>query len=67
VFPSLEQAGHQLFAPLGPGATTPCTTNGPGERLVAQEMPPPPKPGPEHEVFKLDEGTWDAAVEMTTE
>jgi len=26
--------------------------------------PPLPKPGPEHAVFKLDEGTWDAAVEM---
>jgi hypothetical protein len=28
---------------------------------VAQEMP---KPGPEHEVLKLDVGTWDAVVEM---
>jgi hypothetical protein len=25
---------------------------------------PPPKPGPEHEVFKKDVGTWDATVEM---
>jgi hypothetical protein len=45
-------------------ATARFTTHGPGERLVAQEMPQPPKPGPEHEVFKMDEGTWDATVEM---
>jgi hypothetical protein len=31
----------------------------------AQDMPALPKPGPEQEVFKLDEGTWDAVVEMT--
>ena len=31
----------------------------------AQEMPAPPKPGPEHELFKMDAGTWDAVVEMT--
>jgi hypothetical protein len=31
----------------------------------AQEMPPVPKPGPEHELFKNDAGTWDAVVEMT--
>jgi hypothetical protein len=30
----------------------------------AQEMPPVPKPGPEHELFKTDAGTWDAVVEM---
>ena len=30
----------------------------------AQEMPPMPKPGPEHALFKEDEGTWDAAVEI---
>lgn len=32
--------------------------------LVAQEMPPMPKPGPEHQIFKEDAGTWDAAVEV---
>lgn len=33
---------------------------------IAQQGPPPmPKPGPEHEVFKMDVGTWDAVVEMT--
>ena len=32
--------------------------------VVAQEMPPMPKPGPEHAVFKMDVGTWDATVEM---
>lgn len=30
-----------------------------------QEMPPMPKPGPEHAVLKMDVGTWDAVVEMT--
>ena len=32
---------------------------------AAQQMPPMPKPGPEHEIYKLDVGTWDAVVEMT--
>jgi hypothetical protein len=31
---------------------------------AGQDMPPMPKPGPEHAVFKQDEGTWDATVEM---
>jgi hypothetical protein len=26
--------------------------------------PPLPKPGPEHQILKQDEGTWDATVEM---
>jgi len=30
---------------------------------LAQEMPMP-KPGPEHKVLAMDEGTWDATVEM---
>jgi hypothetical protein len=30
---------------------------------AAQDMPPMPRPGPEHEVLKLDVGTWDAVVE----
>ena len=30
----------------------------------AQEMPMP-TPGPEHAVLKMDEGTWDAVVELT--
>jgi hypothetical protein len=30
---------------------------------VAQEMPMP-KPGPEHNLFEMDAGTWDASVEM---
>lgn len=29
------------------------------------QMPPMPKPGPEHEVLKMDVGTWDAVVEVT--
>lgn len=32
---------------------------------VAQEGPPLPKPGPEHEVLKNQVGTWDATVEIT--
>jgi uncharacterized protein DUF1579 len=31
---------------------------------LAQEMPPLPKPGPEHEVLKQEVGTWDCVVEM---
>jgi uncharacterized protein DUF1579 len=30
----------------------------------AQEGPPMPTPGPEHELLKKDVGTWDATVEM---
>jgi uncharacterized protein DUF1579 len=30
---------------------------------AAGEAPPMPKPGPEHELFKQDAGTWDATVE----
>ena len=30
-----------------------------------QEMPPMPKPGPEHALLKQDVGTWDAVVEVT--
>ena len=33
---------------------------------AAQDGPPPmPKPGPEHALFKMDAGTWDATVEVT--
>jgi Protein of unknown function (DUF1579) len=32
---------------------------------AAQEMPPMPKPGPEHELLKMEEGTWDAVIEMS--
>ena len=32
--------------------------------MAAQQMPPMPKPGPEHEIFKMDAGTWDAVVEF---
>jgi hypothetical protein len=30
----------------------------------AQDTPPMPKPGPEHELLKRDVGVWDATVEM---
>lgn len=33
----------------------------------AEGMPPLPKPGPEHEIFKEDAGTWDAVVESYME
>jgi hypothetical protein len=36
--------------------------------LAAQsggQMPPIPKPGPEHALLKMDVGTWDAVVEIT--
>lgn len=32
----------------------------------AQEMPPMPTPGPAHELFKAEAGTWDATIEMNT-
>jgi hypothetical protein len=33
-------------------------------RAQAEQMPPMPKPGPEHALLKMDEGTWDAVVEV---
>ena len=33
---------------------------------MAQDAPPMPKPGPEHEVLKADVGTWNAKIEMVT-
>ncbi len=30
--------------------------------VSAQDMP---KPGPEHQMFTMDEGTWDAVIEMS--
>jgi len=33
--------------------------------VVSAQAPPTPKPGPEHDVLKMDEGTWDAVVEFT--
>ena len=32
---------------------------------AGQQPPPTPQPGPEHELFKRDAGTWDAVVEVT--
>jgi hypothetical protein len=32
---------------------------------AAQQPPPMPKPGPEHQVLAMDEGTWDAVIEFT--
>ena len=35
-------------------------------KIAAPQMPPLPKPGPEHAVFKDVAGTWDAKVETFT-
>jgi hypothetical protein len=40
---------------------------GPTVSTFAQDQPPPPKPGPEHELLKQDVGTWDATVELFVE
>ncbi len=32
----------------------------------SQQAPPMPKPGPEHDILKMDLGTWNAVVEFTT-
>lgn len=32
--------------------------------VEARQAPPMPKPGPEHELLKMDVGTWDAVVEF---
>jgi Protein of unknown function (DUF1579) len=32
--------------------------------VALAQMPPAPKPGPEHEMLKRDVGVWDATVEM---
>jgi hypothetical protein len=34
---------------------------------IAQQAPPQPKPGPEHELLKSLEGTWDAQITMPGE
>jgi hypothetical protein len=57
----LTASATLLFVPITP----PLDLRAPAEAVAAQEMPPVPKPGPEHELFKLDEGTWDATVEIT--
>lgn len=33
---------------------------------LAQDMPPLPKPGPEHKLLESEAGTWDATIEMNT-
>ena len=33
--------------------------------VAAHGQPPVPKPGPEHQLFKMDEGVWDATVEIS--
>ncbi len=45
---------------LGVGLSCAVSTG----RAWAQDMPPVPKPGPEHEILKMDVGSWDAVVEM---
>lgn len=36
-----------------------------GPVAMASGQPPPPTPGPEHEILKREAGTWDAVVEFT--
>jgi hypothetical protein len=36
----------------------------PAVPALAQDMPPVPKPGPEHQLLKDDEGTWAASLEI---
>jgi hypothetical protein len=35
-----------------------------GAHSGGRQEPPMPKPGPEHAILKMDEGTWDATVEV---
>ncbi len=44
--------------PSKPAAKSPAQSQ-------ASQMPPMPKPGPEHDILKKDVGSWDATVEMT--
>ncbi len=41
-----------------------CLAMGWGSAAGAQDMPPMPKPGPEHAVLAQDVGTWDAVVTL---
>jgi hypothetical protein len=52
------RTGIALFAAALMAASSPAA--------FAQDMPPMPKPGPEHEVLKTEAGTWDATIEMET-
>ena len=36
-----------------------------GPIASAAQAPPVPKPGPEHELLKMDAGVWDATVEVS--
>jgi hypothetical protein len=36
----------------------------PAAAQTGAQTPPMPKPGPEHAILKMDEGTWDAVVEF---
>lgn len=54
--PRLVAAAAAVLVLIG---TSPVRSQGGGQ------PPPMPKPGPEHEVFKMDVGTWDATVEFT--
>jgi hypothetical protein len=51
---------HRLLLTLAAGAVL-------SGAAVAQDMPPLPKPGPEHKVLEMDAGTWEATVETFTE
>lgn len=54
-----------LFRSIPLGIALVVLTAGPlAAQSGAQQMPPTPKPGPEHELLKMDVGTWDATVEL---
>lgn len=48
---------------VGLGGLAAAQEQKPAAPAAAPEMPPLPKPGPEHAIFKDAAGTWDAKVE----
>jgi hypothetical protein len=57
------RARRSAMKRTGTYAVVCCAVFGLAVLATAQEAPAPPKPGPEHAVFKDVEGTWDAKVE----
>jgi hypothetical protein len=56
-------AAAQTSGKQPPPPPKPAPTSG-DKPAAKQEAPPTPKPGPEHAIFKMDVGTWDAEVEF---
>jgi Protein of unknown function (DUF1579) len=57
-------AAAQTSGKQPPPPPKPAPTSGDKAAAAKQEAPPTPKPGPEHAIFKMDVGTWDAEVEI---